>query len=153
MLLKLPAKSIRADVIADYMMEAGYSGCVCFSCGNASAAMKERVDTLDVSPSGDLVPTRWWTPGEIRRAWPHLFDATSGHLPLHLMERIAHHLGLYIDERGGLDTNEAYDVPTGSGETIFCLRMQYPFVKFRAFQDGTPATEWSTQSPLYRFFA
>ena len=44
---------------------------------------------MDIAPSGSLSPGRWWEPHEIARAWPDLLDATSGHLPTHLLRDLA----------------------------------------------------------------
>jgi len=146
-LLRFPAKVIRAQIIEHHVRTAGYRGCVCFSCGNASAALRGRgLYVVDVSPSGMLAATRWWQPEEIKRCWHDLFDATSGHLPAYLMARIAEayraHLGALSDT--------IYDVPTGSGETIICLRWAYPGTNFRPVVDDTPATARHPQAPLLR---
>lgn len=144
-MLIFPAKRIRAVEVARYVRAAGYPGVVCFSCGNASQALKDQgLDVVDVSPRGVLMPLRWWRPEEIRRCWPHLFDATSGHLPAHLMVTIGH---AFRDHLGALPL-AAYDVPTGSGETIVCLRWAYPGIKFTPVRDGGPATEYHPGAPL-----
>lgn len=152
MTIPAPDKSIRSAIIADYVRLAGYRGVVCFSCGTASAALKSRVPyVVDVSPTGDLLPVRWWTPAEIRRAWPDLFDATCGHLPLHLMAAIAnafgvHYNGLFVD-------GQRYNVPTGSGETILCLRMEFPRVIFVPVWGATPGTKKNDDSLLVRLLS
>lgn len=147
--LEIPdAKKIRADVIASHMRDAGIAECVCFSCGNASAALKKVVNTLDISPHGDLAPTRWWTPEEIKLVWPSRLDATSGHLPVYLMARIAAVFEVSLQLQHGV----AYEVPTGSGETLICLRMAFPAITFYPITRGTPATRWDDRSPLYPLF-
>jgi hypothetical protein len=139
-------KAIRAQVVASYVGAAGLRGVVCFSCGNASAALRDAgLRVVDVSPRGDLVAGRWWLPEEIAAAWPHLFDATSGHLPMPLMARLATAFRAAI---GPLDGGR-YDVPTGSGETITCLRMAYGATEFRAvYDDHEPATRYDEEAPL-----
>lgn len=128
-MLKVPEKRIRASVIREYVERANYDGVVCFSCGHASAELKlAGLDVVDVSRTGDLDAMRWWTPEQIRRIWPNRFDATSGHLPVPLMVRIAFQLRLLLIET--IDRNTVYIVPTGSGETITCLRWAFPDVKF-----------------------
>lgn len=116
-------KTIRAQVIRDYMKAAGYRRAVCFSCGNASRALAEAgVDTLDISAGGKLEATGWWTPAEIHRTWPTRFDATSGHAPTHLLGPLSK---AFRDFLGPLDAGP-YEVTTGSGETITALRIAYP---------------------------
>lgn len=147
-LLALPErKRIRAALIADYVRAAGYPGVVCFSCGNASAALKGTgLFVVDVSPGGDLRAERWWSPEDIHRVWPSLLDATSGHLTAPLMARLSDALKAHI---GPLSARSIVDVPTGSGETIACLRWAYPAVTFRAVFDGTtPGTIYEPEAPL-----
>lgn len=144
--LRVPTKQIRAELIAQYVREAGYRGCVCFSCGNASRALKEAgLYVVDVSPQGDLEAKRWWTPAEIHRSWPDLFDATSGHLPVPLMAVLA---AKFKDHLGCLWVDVVYEVPTGSGETITCLRWAYPEVKFRPKYGKELSVKYEAQAPL-----
>jgi hypothetical protein len=112
----LASKRIRAGVIRDWCKYAGYpGGVVCFSCGNASAALEEAgLQVVNVSPTGSLVPTQWWSPEQIHACWPHLFDATSGHLPISLMAKIGEAFACYLP---ALDVGP-YIVPSGSGETL-----------------------------------
>lgn len=144
--LVFPNKQIRAKVICDYLLNMPYRGCVCFSCGNASAALKAiGLDVIDISPTGDLLANRWWTQGDIARTWPDRFDATSGHLPISLMQKIgvafAQHLNGLLDP--------IYEVPCGSGETLVCLKLAYPGIEFIAVYDNSEkATQYSAQAPL-----
>lgn len=140
--LRFPAKMIRAAVIESYMREAGLWRAVCFTCGNASTAL----EAFGVQVEAVVNPSRWWTPGEIARQWPGRFDATSGHLPLHLMLRVGGSFRRHLGNLGDLATHWA--VPTGSGETILCLRWAYPSLRFFPVQDGTPATIWHPEAPL-----
>lgn len=149
--LATSSKTLRAKLIRAHVQAAGYAGVVCFSCGNASAALAALgLQLLDVSPRGSLVPTRWWTPAEIRAAWPHLFDATSGHLPAWMMAALAEALHA---ELGKLH-DSAYLVPTGSGETVMCLRWAYPSTEFVAvYDDARQATRYHAEAPLARLVA
>lgn len=143
-MLIFPAKQIRAQVIAEYANAAGYRGVVAFSCGNATRELRAAgLWVLDISPSGDIAPTgKWWTPAEIHRAFPDLFDATSGHLPAWMMIEIGKRFREYLgDIEGG-------DVPSGSGETIMCLRWAYPDKIFRPVYNLDKATEYNDNSPL-----
>lgn len=149
--LRVPAKQIRASIISAHVRQSGLRGAVVFTCGNAATALRRYgcFDyVLEIGPRGTLNPLRWHTPAEINKAWPDLFDATSGHLPLPLMVEIAYGLQAYI---GALDPAIDYLVPTGSGETIICLRLAYPEIKFIAVYDSSrPETTQDQQAPLNR---
>src|SRR6266704_242668 len=143
-------EQVRANLINGYVRSAGYGGAVIFSCGTAAKALKESVGNgfpvVEVGPSGGLQAGHWWSPEEINKTWPALFDASSGHLPLALMVRLAWRLAKIIGE---LDENTQYLVPTGSGETILCLGMAYPKVSFCAVYDNHyPATTQDFYGPL-----
>lgn len=143
-LLRFPHKRLRAAAIREYMAEAGLARCVCFSCGNAAEALiAEGVDTLHIGPHGVLAPTRWFTPAQIARAFPGFFDATSGHLPLSLMTEIGQRYRAYL---GGLP--DVVRVPSGSGETLVCLKLAYPETDFVAVYNLDEATEYSAHAPL-----
>lgn len=138
-------KEIRSKVIKKYMQEAGIDKAVCFSCGNASKALiNAGVNTLDISPTGELVANKWYTPAEVAHTFPNHFDATSGHLPLHLMIDIAN---AFKNELGKL-AEDKYLVPTGSGETITCLNIAYKDIEFVPVYNKDAATEYSDQAPL-----
>lgn len=84
------AKTIRACIIKRHMEENHIDRCVCFSCGNASRAIKEAgIPCVEISPDGDLSANRWWSMNEIRNTFPDSFDATSGHLPMDMMNQLA----------------------------------------------------------------
>ena len=118
-------KRIRAAVIREYMERNGIATAVCFSCGNASRALRDAgVRVLDISPSGDLEARRWFTQEEIRRLWPTCFDATSGHLPADLMLEIAARLRQRYE--GEFLPGNGYKVAAGSGETALCLAVAFP---------------------------
>ncbi len=144
-MLTPPEKTIRAQLISRYIRAAGYVGVVVFTCGNAAAALRSvGVDVLEVGNHGELIPGKWWTPAEIRRIWPDRFDATSGHLPAPLMAEIAAALRKAM---GHLPPAE-YGIPTGSGETIICMRWAYPLCTFVPIYGGSAATAYSPQAPL-----
>jgi len=132
--LEFPNKKLRARAIADYVREAGYRGVVVFTCGNAAAALREQgLEVVEIGPRGDLHAGKWFTQAEIHRAWPDLFDATSGHLSVPLMGDIAK---VFREHLGDLPPGR-YSVPSGSGETIACLRIAYPLLDFDAAYDNS----------------
>jgi hypothetical protein len=149
--LRFPNKKLRAKVIADYVRHAGYRGVVVFTCGNAAAALRESgLEVVEIGPRGDLKTEKWWNPSEIHRLHPDLFDATSGHLPACLMVEIGR---AFREHLGDLPAG-CYAVPTGSGETIMCLRAAYPdpAINFCAMYDNArPETERDPQNPLNKF--
>src|SRR3990172_3722393 len=107
-------KDVRSHHIRRYMQEAGYRRAVCFSCGNAGGAPPG-------GGGGGLGGGGWWTVGEIRRAWPEHFDATSGHLPVSLMSAIGAEFRSVLCDLG----DEELVVSCGSGETLVCLALAY----------------------------
>jgi hypothetical protein len=141
--LIFPSKKIRAQVIAEFIQSAGYKGAVVFGCGNGAAALREcGVYVIDVSARGEIEARKWWTPAEIKKCWPDLFDATSGHLPAWLMLKIATAFREYLGNiEGGI-------VPTGSGETITCLRWAFPEKKFTPIYDLDASTKYNENAPL-----
>lgn len=143
-LLRFPHKKIRASVIREYMQNAGYDRAVCFSCGNAARALVEAgVNTLHIGKNGVLAPKKWFSVAEVRNIWPSMFDATSGHLSASLMVEI----GLSFRKYLGNLSDTVY-VPTGSGETLCCLKMAYPQTDFIAVYNIDEATEYSEFAPL-----
>lgn len=145
-LLIFPNKRLRSLVVIEHVVKADYPGIVIFTCGNAAQALRDLgyEVVVEVGPKGNLTTDRWWTPAEIHKTWPHLFDATSGHLPIPLMLRIAeefkHHLGQLKETQ--------YNVPTGSGETILCLRWAYPSIQFNPVYNLNEATQYNKEAPL-----
>ena len=146
--LKFDNKGIRATVIAQYLADAAKAidGVVCFSCGNSAKALRHAgLDVLEIGRNGPLQPSEWWTPAQIARFFPTRFDATSGHLPAHLMAAIG---AAYWRELGDLPKT-AYAIPSGSGETIVCLGIAYPRHCFTAaYDDNQPWTEYDARAPL-----
>jgi hypothetical protein len=143
--LSFPAKMIRAKMISEYVRSADYSGVVVFTCGNAAAALRaEGLDVLEIGESGTLAPRQWWTPAEIHRIWPTRFDATSGHLPMPMMAKLTQAFRYHLGEL----PNGEYLVPTGSGETILCLRWAYPAIRFEPAYNVGRGTEYNEFAPL-----
>jgi hypothetical protein len=147
--LRFPAKQIRSSVVAGYVRAAGYRGVVVFSCGNSAAALRNQgLEVLEVGPRGDLKTEKWWTQAKIHRTWPDLFDATSGHLSVPLMGDIAKAFRAHLGELPAA----LYTVPSGSGETICCLRVAYPLLDFEAsYDDRKPETRRDPEAPLNPF--
>ena len=144
-------KRIRAAVVREYMDRNGIGTAVCFSCGNASRALRDAgVRVLDISPSGDLEARRWFTQEEIRRLFPGCFDATSGHLPADLMLEVAARLRQRCE--GEYQTGEVYHIRAGSGETVVCLAVAFPEARFVPVFDNTaPETVKEPGAPLVPF--
>lgn len=141
-------KTLRANVVRGYMERNGIHRAVCFSCGHASVYLiRAGVPLLNISRTGDLTPNRWFTQEEIRQDFPGVFDATSGHLPLDLMNDIAARLSDRLKYR--LREGVEYILPTGSGETAVCLKIAFPEITFTPrYDDNDPATEYNEQAPL-----
>ena len=155
-LLTIPQrKEIRSALIGRHVVAGGYRGAVIFSSGNAARALRSWVGmngniyVVEVSPAGPLQPGKWWTPEEIHRAWPDLFDATPGHLPLPLMAQLARALAAQQGDLG----QGPYLVPTGSGETILALRWAYPRTEFVAAYECGQGTEYDEEAPLNQLVA
>lgn len=144
-LLRFPHKEIRARAISDYMKEAGYTRAVCFSCGHAAQELeKVGVDVLHIGKRGKLTPNQWFTQAEITRDFNGYFDATSGHLPMDLMLNISVLFKRFLQNK----LNDVVYVPTGSGETLVCLKLAYPEKKFIAVYNLDEATEYCKYAPL-----
>lgn len=138
-------KAIRAQVIRRHMAEAGLTRAVCFTCGNAARALRDAgVDVLAIGPHEGIDARRWFTTGEIRNLWPDRFDATSGHLPPDVMNRIAD-----VIRHTWPDPDGPITVPTGSGETIVALRIAYPTAHLiAAYDNRRPETTFHDAAPL-----
>lgn len=143
-LFRFNNKQIRSIAIKHYMQLHGFDKAVCFSCGNASRMLKEAgVKTLDISPTGDLQANRWFRIGEIAAAFPGYFDATSGHLPMDCMHAVSDIFYYELRELPG-----AINLPTGSGETLVCLKMAFPKTKITAVYNLDTATQFEENAPL-----
>ena len=149
LVLRFPQKDIRSRVIADYVRASGYRGVVVFTCGNSAAALRQQgLDVLEVGPRGDLKTDKWWTHAEIHRTWPDRFDATSGHLPMPLMSDVVRAVRLHLGEL----PSARFIVPSGSGETICCLRAAYPQLDFDPlYDDSKPETQRHPAAALNPF--
>lgn len=135
-------KSIRANVIAAYLQALGTARCVCYSSGNSAKALAATgLDVLHVGPGGHLHPTDWHEFIAIAKLHGR-FDATSGHLPWPLMVEIAKLMRVLQEQYDG-----PLEIPTGSGETLVCLKLAYPQVPFTAVYGEGP-TLWHPQAPL-----
>lgn len=145
--LDFPNKRLRAEVIKDYLQNKKYDGVVCFSCGNATKELKNAgLNVIDVSPKGDFIPLHWFTPSEIKVMFPTYFDATSGHLGNDLMLLIAKRFKEFL----GNIPQENY-IPTGSGETLVCLKLAYPEKDFIAVYNLDSATEYNENATLNNY--
>lgn len=145
-----PHKNIRAAVIWQHVTRAGcYDGVVCFSCGNASAALRDSgppdMQIVEIGPRGCLQTSDWWEPWQIAKTWPRLFDATPGHLPLPMMMELA---AAYRQFLGQITAGGVVDVPTGSGETITALFMAYGPHFRPVYDQREPSTRRDDESPL-----
>ncbi len=143
-------KKERARVIVDYAKAHFYEGIVVFSIGNPDdlkrSILRSSLNLISVSPDGDLQSAnKWWSQEEIRASWPSYFDATSGHLPIFLINKIVNEIR---NRYWGLNEGLAYYVPTGSGETFVCMAIAFPKVAFRAVYNIDRYTQWNPNAPL-----
>lgn len=115
-------KRIRAEVIKEYL---DGKQCFCFSCGNSSLALRQAgADVIGISPHNALSATTYITPQKAQAIFK-CFNATSGCLPLFLMEKIAHKVRNQIPKKMFASKKTIY-VPTGSGETLFTFSYIFP---------------------------
>tara|TARA_Y100000296_G_C5072436_1_gene205617 strand:+ start:22 stop:522 length:501 start_codon:yes stop_codon:yes gene_type:complete len=124
-------KKLRSEIIKKHLNSIGKNKCVCFTCGNSSKYLREEgIDVLSIGEKEDLIPNKWFSYTEIQKYFNNLFDATSGHLPIPFMKDISLKL---FDKLGGgyFNYKKDYDIKTGSGETIICLKMAYPHINFK----------------------
>lgn len=142
-LLRFPHKQIRAQVIKEYIADR-HDKAVCFSCGNAAVQLERAgIKTLHIGAQGALSPRKWFTQAEIHDIFPKYFDATSGHLPAELMVLLAQAYKEYLKH-----LPPVVYVPTGSGETLVCLKLAFPNVDFVAVYNLDAATEYNADCPL-----
>lgn len=143
-LLRINNKVIRTKIVIDFVKKNNFRGIVCFSCGNASKLLKENYqNVIAIIPTGDFTANRWFTPSEIRKIFPDYFDATSGHLPWEVMNLIAQ----YYKDNLILPDNR-YFIPTGSGETIICLKLAFPDKEFIPVYNLDTATQFDEECIL-----
>lgn len=143
-LLQLENKKIRSEVIKEYLKDKNYKGVVCFSCGNASRELKNvGLNVIDISPTGDLIPNKWYKPSEVYEIFKDYFDATSGHLSIELMQLIGEAYKNILGELPKINY-----IPSGSGETLVCLKLAYPNKDFIAVYNLDKATEYNENATL-----
>lgn len=136
------AKEIRAKVIKEYLQAKGENSCVCFSCGNASAALKSNgLNVIEV-----INPNKWWSFSEIAKEF-QVFDATSGHLPFPLYYEIAKEFQRYF-KNADFDKNGHYQILAGSGETMLCMVLAFPGIKLHPIYNINAATKYNSKAPL-----
>lgn len=146
-------KIIRSLAIARYMNAARYTEAVCFSCGNAAEALRQQIgreQVLEIGPGGNaaMLPMRWFAQADIDKVFPGMFDATSGHLPMDVMNNVAEillgALGPDPEGHGG-----EFCVDCGSGETFVALKLAFPHLPLHAvYTQSNPALQWNRQAPL-----
>lgn len=145
-ILKFENKKLRSRIIAEYVKKAGYKGVVCFSCGHATDELKKtKIKVIDIAPNGSFSANRWFKPEEIYDLFKDYFDATSGHLPFWLMFEIGKK---FKKSLGVLKKSNKYIVPSGSGETILCLKMVYPDIEFIARYNINRETQYEKNAVL-----
>jgi hypothetical protein len=141
--INLWQKALRAQVIKEHLGALGTNKCVCFSCGNAARALVEvGLNVVYVGNNAPLAPNRWFTYTEIAKTFG-LFDATSGHLPMPLMMAIAAKM---VESMPAWEGTK--QISTGSGETIVCLKLAYPNIRFVPKRYATAETAFNIGAPL-----
>ena len=137
-------KKIRAIVVKEYIEAAGISSVVCYTCGNSSRYLREAgVDVEEV-----INPDKWYEFNEI--AYKHgKFDATSGHLPYPLMLSIANELKAKLGENFHYVYDDGVlELPTGSGETMLCMKLAYPELNIKPIYNLDDTTSYCDMAPL-----
>jgi hypothetical protein len=151
--INLLEKTLRAEIINDYLTSQRTRRCVCFSCGNSARLLRDTgLDVVYIGEKGILKPNKWFSKQEIQSTFNGLFDATSGNLNEHLMEKVAVELKRVLSDSSEIERfcylfkeNHFFDedtirrfnpqqgeylIPTGSGETILCLKYAFPQLTF-----------------------
>lgn len=142
--INLLIKKIRAEVIKEHLDKKGENRCVCFTCGNAAAALRDvGLTVIGVGENEELKPGKWFSYSDIQKVF-NCFDATSGHLPIPLMASIAKRMRIYIGEL----IEDKYYIPTGSGESIVIMSMAYPDIDFFPIRFCNKETKYDTDAPL-----
>jgi hypothetical protein len=123
-ILRLPdVKALRARLIRRRLPR-HYRALVCFSCGNATRALREEFQDLTVigiDGRSKLRARGELTFAEIAATFgPDAFNATSGYLPLEWMAELGRELAALLPPAA------RYFVPCGSGETVFALSFAIP---------------------------
>lgn len=145
--INLLIKRIRAQVIKEHLQKLGQNKCVCFTCGNAAKALKnEGLEVIEVGSNGILKPNKWFDYTDIQQTFG-VFDATSGHLPMPIMVKIAKRMRQILDNWHMITENK-YFIPTGSGESLVIMAMAYPRIQFYPIRFNAPETKYDDEAPL-----
>lgn len=144
-------KQIRAEVIATYLHQVGIKDVLCFSSGNCAKYLKmQGLNVLAV-----VNPQEWYTPEQIGSFG--LFDATSGNIPMFLINRIAERFAkdsqlgrvkLICDGAAESVKNGVLRLPTGSGESLLIIKLAYPHLEIEPIYDLDEATKYNEGAPL-----
>jgi len=144
----LLVKKLRAEVIKEHLNGLGKNNCVCFTSGNATKYLRDTgLEVISVGDNEELKPGKWFSYTEIQKSFNGLFDATSGHLPFPLMNNISNILKDELKDE--FQNEEDYNIKIGSGETIVCLKMAFPYVNFKPQRiKGFIPTTYNAESPM-----
>ena len=140
-------KKIRAEVIKEHLNALGKNICVCFTCGNATRALRKvGLEVISVGENEEFTPNKWFSYTNIQKSFNGLFDATSGHLPMPFLDYIS--LRAKNELREEFKPGQTYDIKVGSGETITCLKMAFPDISFNPIRlEGHKPTEFNKYAP------
>lgn len=133
-------KQARSKIIKEYTDKP----LVCLTCGNSATNLeKQGLKVIHIGENGTLTPNKWFTQKEIKQYFPNHFDTTSGHLNMELMNKIS------TEYKKQLKTlpNKIY-LPTGSGETLICLKLAFPQTKIIAVYNINKETQYHPEAPL-----
>lgn len=126
-------KKIRAEIIQEFL---NGKRAFCFSSGNAAYALKKAgVNLIAVSPKDALNAQKFVPPEEAERYF-QAFNATSGCLPVFLVERIAKKIKRKCG-RFNPGKNRLF-VPFGSGELIMAFSFFFPLNRIVAVTSDYP---------------
>lgn len=145
--LPLNHKKIRAEIITAH---AHGRRIVAFSCGNATRALAEAgANLISIDAGSDLAARRYISPQKAGWIFGGAFNATSGNLPIYMIEEIAHEIKKQIgDDIAG----KRIVVPYGSGELILALSYIHKIKDIIAItSDLFPPTQQDGTSPLAPF--
>ena len=147
-IVELPNKAIRSGVIKAFL---GKDKCFCFSCGNATKALKKvGVKVVGISKQDDLAATKYIDPFVTKQIFD-TFDATSGHLPISLMPYIAQQIKNYLPDAMYRDSDLIF-CPLGSGETLFALSWLFPISRLVGVYGDYEPVKFA-KTPLKNFIA
>jgi hypothetical protein len=148
--INLIEKRARSIVIRRYLDELKIKRCICFTSGNSAKFLREvNVDVISIGNNEGLIANKWFDVFEIAKF--NLFDATSGHLPFPLMVEIANMLRINEQLDFLTTCDDEIVLPTGSGETLVCLKMAFPNLEIIAAYnrpDNINATKYNEDAPL-----